>query len=107
MKSRLTVSFGEVVDRERRHPSEGVSRHLGASGKEASRIKGVRAFLGRLTLEPGTIGAVPERKFSRVFLGQLILGSGPVGTIGLGWLARGTEPRPKVPTYRINLLSLI
>ena len=34
MKSRLAVSFGEVADRERRHPSEGVLGHLGASGKE-------------------------------------------------------------------------
>ena len=42
MKSRLTVSFGEVADWERRHPSEGVSEHLGASGKEASRIRGTR-----------------------------------------------------------------
>ena len=36
MKSRLAVSFGEVADRERRHPIEGVSRHLVALGKEAS-----------------------------------------------------------------------
>ena len=75
MKSRLEVSFGEVTDRERRHPSEGVSGHLGASGKKASGIRGARvpvrkvarAFLGLLTLGPGPVGAVPERKFSRVF----------------------------------------
>ena len=42
MKSRLTVSFGEVADRERRHPSEGVSGHLGSLGKEASEIRGAR-----------------------------------------------------------------
>ena len=40
MKSRLAVSFGEVPDREMRHSSEGVSGHLGASGKEASGIRG-------------------------------------------------------------------
>ena len=106
MKSRLAVSFGEVVDRERRHPSEGVSGHLGASGKEASGIRGARvpgrkvsqAFLGRLTLGPGPVGAVPGRKFSPAFLGQLTLGPDPVEAIGLGRLARGTEPGPMVPT---------
>ena len=40
MKSRLAISFGEVVDQERRHLSEGVSGLLGASGKEASGIRG-------------------------------------------------------------------
>ena len=43
MKSRLAVLFGEVADRERRHPSEGVFGHLGASGKEAFGIRGARA----------------------------------------------------------------
>ena len=77
MKSRLAVSFDEVADQERKHPSEGASRHLGASGKEASGIRGARlpgrkvarAFLGRLTLGPGPVVAVPRRKFSRAFLG--------------------------------------
>ena len=106
MKSRLAVSFGEIADRERRHPSEGVSGHLGASGKEASGIRGARvpgrkvarAFLGRLTLGPSPVRAVPGRKFSRAFLGRLTLGPGPVEAIGLGRLARGTEPGPMVPT---------
>ena len=40
MKSRLVVSFGEVADRERKHSSEEVSGHLGASGKEAFGIRG-------------------------------------------------------------------
>ena len=40
MKSRLVVSFGEVSDQERKHPGEGASRHLGASGNEASGIRG-------------------------------------------------------------------
>ena len=44
MKSRLAVSFGEVADRERRHPSEGVFEHLGSLGKEASEIRGARVL---------------------------------------------------------------
>ena len=59
MKSWLAVSFGEVTDRERRHPSKGVSRHLGMSGKEASEIRVAQAFLSRLILGPGPVGAVP------------------------------------------------
>ena len=102
MKSRLAVSFGEVADRERKHPGEGASGHLGSSGKEASGIKGARvpgrkvawAFLGRLTLGPSPVEAVPGRKFSWAFLGQLTLGPGPVGAIGLGQLAKGTELGP-------------
>ena len=42
MKSRLAVSFGEVVDREQKHKGEGAFEHLGASGKEASGIRGAR-----------------------------------------------------------------
>ena len=92
MKNRLTVLFGEVIDRERKHPSEGVSGHLDASGKKTSGIKGARsperkvarAFLGWLTLRLGPVRAVPWRKFSRAFLGQLTLGHGPVGAIRLG-----------------------
>ena len=83
MKSRLAVSFGEVADRKRRHLSEGVSGHLVASGKEASGVRGARVL---------------GRKFSRAFLGRLTLGHGPVGAIGLGRLVRGTELRPMVPT---------
>ena len=81
MKSRLAVSFGEVANREMRHPSEGVSEHLGASGKEASGVRG-----------PQVLG----RKFSRAFLGWLTFRLGHVGAIGLGWFARGTEPGPMV-----------
>ena len=105
MKIWWAVSFGEVADRERKHPGEGAFGHLGTSGKEASRIRGTRvprrkvtrAFLGQLTLGPGPIGAIPGRKFSRAFLGLLTLGPGPVGAIGLGRLARGTDPGPMVP----------
>ena len=43
MKSRLAISFGEVADREMKHPGEKASVHLGASGKEASGIRGTRA----------------------------------------------------------------
>ena len=61
MKSWLIVSFGEVANRERRPPSEGISEHLGASGKKASGVRGTRVL---------------ERKFSRAFLGRLTLGPG-------------------------------
>ena len=87
MKSQLAVSFGEVSDRERRHPSEGVSGHLGSSGKEVAEVRGARVL---------------GRKFSRAFLGRLTLGLGPVWAIGLGRLARGTEPGPMVPTLSSN-----
>ena len=46
----------------------------------------------------------PGRGVARVFLGlftvlgRLALGPGPIGALGLGWLARGTEPGPMVPT---------
>ena len=89
MKRQLTISFGEVADRERKHSGEETSGHLGASGKEASEIRG-----------PRTLG----RRVARVFLGlltvlgQLALGSGPIEALGLGWLARGTEPKLMVPT---------
>ena len=90
MKSWLTVSFGEVADWERKHPGEGASGHLGASGNEASGIRGAR---------------VPGRKVARAFLGQLTLGPSPFGAIGLGRLARGTELGPMVPTMPPFFLS--
>ena len=46
----------------------------------------------------------PERRVARAFLGlftvlgQLALGPGPIGALGLGRLAKGTEPGPMVPT---------
>ena len=64
MKSRLVVLFGEVVDRERRHPSEVVSGHLVASGKEVSGVRGAWVL---------------KRKFSRAFLGQLSFGQSFLG----------------------------
>ena len=87
MKSRLVISFDEVVDRERKHPGEKAFGHLGALGKEASGIRGAwtpgrrvaQAFLGLLNI-----------------LGRLALESGPIRTLRLGRLARGTEPRPMV-----------
>ena len=75
MKSRLAILFGEVTDREMKHPGEEASGHLGALGKEESRIRGARALLGRLALGPG-----------------------PIGALGLGRLAKRTEPGPMVPT---------
>ena len=72
MKNRLTVSFGEAADRERKHPD-----------KEASGIRGARA---------------PGRRVAWAFVGPLALGLSPIGALGLGQLARGTKPRPMVPT---------
>ena len=88
MESRLTVSFGKVPDRERKHPGDEASGHQGASGKEASKIRGARAFLGLFTI-----------------LGRLALGPGPIGALGLGQLARGTDPGPMVPTQPIRTVS--
>ena len=62
MKSRLAVSFGAIADREMRHPSEGVSGYLVASGKEASGVRGARVL---------------RRRFSRAFLCRLSFGPGP------------------------------
>ena len=42
MKSQLEISFGEVANRERKHPGEKASGHQGASGKEASEVRGAR-----------------------------------------------------------------
>ena len=86
MKIRLAVLFLELVDRERKHPGEEASRHQGALGKEASRIRDAWA---------------PGRRAARVFLGRLALGPGPIEAIGLGPLARGTKPGPMVPTLGI------
>ena len=77
MKSRLAFSLGEVADRERKHPGEEATRHLGALGKEAFGIRGAR--------EPGW-------RVARAFLGRLALWPGPIGALGLGRLARGTKP---------------
>ena len=93
MKSRLTVSLGRVANRERKHPGEGAFGRLGASGEEASGVRGAR---------------VPRRRVARAFLGlftvlgRLVLGSGPIGAFGLGRLIRGTEPGPMVPTITIS-----
>ena len=50
-------------------------------GARAPELRVARAFLGLFTV-----------------LGRLALGPGPIGAIGLGQLARGTEPGPMVPT---------
>ena len=77
MKSRLAVSFGEVTARERKHPGEVATGHLGASGKKAFGIRGARA---------------PRWRVAPAFLGQLTLWPGPIGALRLGRLARGTKP---------------
>ena len=46
--------------------------------------------------------AVPERKVAWAFLGRLTLGPGPVGAIRLGRLSRGTKLGPMVPTKSIK-----
>ena len=44
----------------------------------------------------------PGRRTSRAFLGRLAFRPSPFGALGLGRLARGTEPGPMVPTHRIQ-----
>ena len=88
-RRRLAVSFGKVVDRERKHPGEEASGHQGTLGKEAFGIRGARA---------------PGRRVSLAFLGlfivlgRLALGPGPIGALRLGRLAKGAEPGPMAPT---------
>ena len=88
------ASFGKVANRERKHPGEEASGHQGASGKEESWVRGAQA---------------PGRRVSWAFLslftvlGQLALGPGPIGALGLGPLARGTEPGPMVRTHNALL----
>ena len=45
------------------------------------------------------------RRIARVFLGRLVLGPSPIGALGLGRLARGTEPEPMVPIMPPFFLS--
>ena len=52
--------------------------------------------MGRLAFGPNPLG-VPGRRVGRAFLGQLASGPNPFGALGLGQLARGARPRPKVP----------
>ena len=89
MESQLTILFGKVTNRERRHPGEETSGHLGASGKEASGTRGARAPIRRATRE--FLGLL-------TILGWLALGPRLVGALGLGRLARGIELGSMVPT---------
>ena len=85
----MESQFGRVADWERKHPGKKAYGHQGASGKEASGVRDAQA---------------PERRVARTFLGlsivlrRLALGLGPIGALGLGRLARETEPGPMVPT---------
>ena len=116
MKNRLAVSFGGVVDRERKHLGEKASRIRGtwapermidraflgrlvfgssSIGAPGQRIN--RAFLGRLAFGPCPVRA-PGRRIDRAFLGRLAFGTSPIRALGLGRLVRGTELGPMVPT---------
>ena len=65
------------------------------------------AFVGRLAYGPNPLG-VPGRTVGRAFLGRLASGPNPFGALGLGRLARGAGPGPKVPTVRSpKLLALL
>ena len=46
---------------------------------------------------PNPLG-VPGQMVGRVFLGRLAFGPFPFGALGLGRLAKGAGPGPKVPT---------
>ena len=94
MKIRLAVSLGGVADLERKH-----------LGKKAFEIRGARAsglridwtFLGQLAFGPSPFG-VPGQRIDRAFLGRLAFRPSPFRALGLGRLARRTEPEPMVPT---------
>ena len=83
MESRLAVSFGKVVDRERKHQGEEASGHQGASKKEASGMRGARAL---------------RRRVARAFLGLFnVLGRLTLGLVPsrpLGWADWLGEPSP-------------
>ena len=53
--------------------------------------------MGRLAFGPNPLG-VPGRRVGRAFLGRLASGPNPFRALGLGRLARGAGPGPKVPT---------
>ena len=98
MKSRLAVPFGEVADRERKQ-----KRH---QGYEAPRQRIDRAFLGRLAFGLSPL-EVPGRRIDRAFLGRMAFGPSPFGALGLGRLAKGTEPGPMVPTLWRNINDVL
>ena len=52
---------------------------------------------GRLVFGPNPLGVLGQR-VDRAFLGQLVSGPFPFEALGLGRLARGVGPGPKVPT---------
>ena len=103
MKSRLTVSFGGVADREKKHLGKKASgiRSVWAPGRRI-----VRAFLGRLAFGPSPLGA-PGRRIDRIFLGRPAFGPSPIGALVLGRLARGTGAGSMVPTRLIYYRFII
>ena len=56
-----------------------------------------RAFVSRLASGPNPLGVL-GRRVGRAFLGRLASRLNPFRALGLGRLARGAEPGPKVPT---------
>ena len=94
IKSRLVVSFCGVADRERKHLGK---KAFGIRGTRAPGQRIDRAFLGRLAFGPNPFG-VPGRRIDQAFLGLVAFGLSPTGALGLGRLAKGTEPRPIVPS---------
>ena len=53
--------------------------------------------MGQLSYGPNPLG-VPWRRVGQAFLGRLASRPNPFGALGLGRLARGARPGPKVPT---------
>ena len=94
MKSRLAVSFGGVVDRERKHLGKKAS---GIRGTRALGRRIVRVFLGQLAFEPSPLKA-PGRRINRAILSQWDFGPSPIGALVLGRLARVTRPGSMVHT---------
>ena len=98
MKSRLIV-FGEVANRERKHLGEGAPGRIAKGGIWDKRRPGTRVK-DRPSIPRPTI---PRRKVARAFLGRLTLEPGPVRAIELGRLARLREPRSG-PWYPHHIL---
>ena len=94
MKIRLVISFGGISDRERKNLGK---MTFGIKDARAVGRRIVRSILGRLAFRPSPLRA-PGRRIGWAILGWPDFGPSPIGALALGWLARGTGPRPMVPT---------